>query len=242
MPKKLIIFIFIPLIFLALFWLLYEPVSVYISTTLTGDYYKTHPLLDSNSKVQSKSYILKKLSNDRGYSGNVKDSIYYDATKQNFVLELYQPERQIIISKNGVISKVDKKSTRQQHSKIQLDVYPQKYYAFEHPWEAEGEPVNIVQYHKRRFEWPSACPYIGIPICNGWMWYGIAFFQVEHKGEFLNFHLDTQYALFDGYDGQVYKLSLPENMNSKIAFINVNQSSNATDRPTGWYVILPKSN
>lgn len=232
--------IFIVIIILILFFVLYERISTYASKVTTRKYYKTHALINHTSKIESKNYIIKKLSDHEGYSGNIKDIIFYDNDREEFVFEFYKESKQIIISKNGDISKIEKESKIQRKSKLYLDVYPEKYYAFEHSWKAKGEPINIVKYHKRRFEWPHACPYISLPICNGWMWYGNAFFEVEHKNEILKFHLDTQYNLFSGYDGQVYKLSLPEKMNSKITFLNVNMSSNATNRSSGWYVILPK--
>lgn len=226
---------------LFLFWLLYEPVSVYLSTKATKSLYSSYPHLVKNAKVESKSFALKKVSDDRVYSGNIPSSIFLDAPNQRVVIEAYSPESLFFISKKGVVTHVTKNLKAHTYQKQQLTVYPVKYYAFEHTYKAKGEPVNIVQYHKRRFEWPSACPYIGIPICNGWMWSGYAFFEVEHHGEFLKFHLDTQYALFDGYDGQVYKVSLPKEWDSQVAFINVNRSSNVVGRSTGWYMIVPKS-
>jgi len=234
------IIIFILTIVLILFFVLYERISTYASTVVTRDYYNTHALINNTSNIESKNYIIKKISDHEGYSGNIKDIIFYDNDREEFVWEFYKASKQIIISKSGFISQIEKESEFQRKSKLFLDVYPEKYYAFEHAWKTEGEPVNIVRYHKIKFEWPHACPYIGIPICNGWMWYGNAFFEVEHKNEILKFHLDTQYSLFDGYDGQVYKLNLPEEMNSQVAFLNVNMSSNSTNRSSGWYVILPK--
>lgn len=239
MLKKIIFFLIIGFLLCCLF---YERVSIYISTVLTKKYYKTHQLLtNTNSPIESEHYFIKKLSNHSGYSGHIKDVIFYDNDREEFVWEFFEAAKQIIISKNGVITEIDKADTTiQRTSKLLLDVYPKKYYAFEHSWSVKGKPVNIVKYHKLKFEWPRPCPYIGIPICNGWMWSGFAFFEVEHRGEKLKFHLDTQYRIFNGYDGQVYKLNLPEKMNSKIAFINVNQSTNLTNRSLGWYVILPK--
>lgn len=232
--------IFIIIIVVILFFVLYERLSSYSSTVSTRNYYKTHVLINNNSKIESKNYVIKKISDFEGYSGNIKDIIFYDNDREEFVWEFYKASKQIIISKNGDISKIEKESKIQRKSKLYLDIYPKKYYAFEHSWKVKGEPVNIVKYHKISFEWPGECPYIGLPICNGWMWYGNAFFEVEHKNEILKFHLDTQYNLLRGYDGQVYKLSLPEKMNSQVAFLNVNMSSGATSRSSGWYVILPK--
>lgn len=232
--------IFSLIIVLILFFVLYEQISTYVSTAATSKYYKTHPLLNNTSTIASKNYIIKKISDYEGYSGNIKDLVFYDTDSEAFVWEFYKASQQIIISKNGDISKIDKGSKIKRKSKLPLDVYPEKYHAFEHSWKTKGAPVHIVKYHKISFEWPRECPYIGIPICNGWKWYGNAFFEVAHKNEILKFHLDTPYHLFNGYDGQVYKLSLPETMNSQVAFLNVNMPASETNLFTGWYVILPK--
>lgn len=237
---KKIIFIFV--IAVLLFGFFYERLSIYISKISTKGYYKTHPeLIDTSSKIESSSYAIKKISNYRGYSGNVRDMIFYDEEKSEFVWEFHEAQKKIIISKNGSILEIGKNLDIERKSKLPLEIYPKKYHAFEHSWKSKGAPINITKYHKKRFEWPSSCPYTNIPICNGWKWSGNAFFEVEHNGEKLKFNLDTEYNIFTGYNGQVYKLSLPETMNSKVSFLNVNMSSNNTSRTSGWYVILPKS-
>lgn len=238
MLKKIILVVSIALI---LFCLFYQQASIYFSTVSTDNYYSEYPLINEASQIASKNYMIKKLSDNEGYPGSLKNVIFYDYDYEEYVLQFRDDSTQIIISNNATISEMGKNSWVQRTSKSELVMYPEQYYAFEHSWQAKDEPVNIVNYHKRRFEWPSACPYIGIPICNGWMWYGNAFFEVEHKGEVFKFHLDTQYHLMNGYDGQVYKLSLPSEMNSQVAFLNVNSSSTAVSRSSGWYVIVPKS-
>lgn len=238
MIKKFMFILFISLIVYCFF---YEQISIYISTVFTKDYYKTHPkLTDKELIVASKSYTIKKLSSYEGYAGKIKEMIFYDNNHKEFVWEFYKSDYKIIISKNGAIRKVNKNLDVERTSKLYLDVYPEKYHAFHHTWQAKGKPINITKYHRKRFEWPSPCPYIGIPICNGWLWYGNAFFEVKHKDETLKFYLDTNYKVLKGYNGQVYKLSLPEKADSQVAFINVNSSTNLIERSLGWYVILPK--
>ena len=242
MLKAIIFFFSILTILIVLFGFFYERVSSFVSTVLTKRYYKTHPLLTkTDSKIESKNYVIKKLSDFSGYAGNIQDSIFYDTDSDEFVWEYYEAQKDIIISKNGAIVEVDKKLRKQRQSKLLLDIFPKKYHEFEHSWKARGQPINIVNYHKKRFEWPQPCPYVGIPLCGGLMWYGNAFFEVAHNGEKLKFHLDTNQLLFNGYNGQIFKLSLPETTNTKIAFLNVNMSSNDTSRSLGWYVILPKT-
>ncbi len=90
------------IIFLILFVVLYERISTYTSAVASRNYYKTHELLNSTSKIESKNYIIKKISDYRGYSGNIKDIVFYDNDREEFVWEFYEASEQIIISKNSL--------------------------------------------------------------------------------------------------------------------------------------------
>ena len=100
----------------------------------------------------------------------------------------------------------------------------------------KNQPINLVKYDKQKFTWPSPCPYILVPICNGFEWYWDAYFELNHKWETLKFRIPTKYHLFYWYDAQVFKYSVSDD----IVYIKVSQSDNSIKRGLGFYKIVKK--
>lgn len=117
----------------------------------------------------------------------------------------------------------------------EIEIYPQQNYAFTQ-LDDPSKDLKMAKYDKQRFEWPSSCPYIRLPICDWFKWYWEGYFELAHKWETIKFRLPTEYSLRKWYNPQVFIITL----DSDNVYLKVSASSNAVVRDFGYYKVATK--